>query len=47
MQFYMVSEPRGLEFKTRQAQYKIKILQPTFGPPLGLRKPHVRGSVEI
>jgi hypothetical protein len=24
MQFYMVSEPRGLEFKTRLAQYEIK-----------------------
>jgi hypothetical protein len=47
MQFYMVSEPRSLEFKIQLAQYKIKILQPTFGPRLGLRKPHVRGSVEI
>jgi hypothetical protein len=47
MQFYMVSKPGGLEFKIRMTQYKIKILQPTFGPLLGLRELHVRGSVEV
>jgi hypothetical protein len=34
MQFYMVSELRGLEFKT------------TLSPRLGLREPHIRVSVE-
>jgi hypothetical protein len=43
----MVSKPRGLEFKTRLEQYKIKILQPTFGPCLGLKEPHVRRSIEV
>jgi hypothetical protein len=38
---------KSLEFKTRLMQYKIKILQSTFGPCLVLRKPHVRGSVEV
>jgi hypothetical protein len=43
MKLDMVFEPRDLEFKTRLMQYKIKILQPTFGPFLGLREPHVGG----
>jgi hypothetical protein len=43
----MVSKSRGPEFKIPLVQYKIKILQPTFGPGLGPREPHMRGSVEV